>query len=51
MIVTNKKHGVLYTGVTFNLIKRIYQHKNDTIKEFSKNCYFMRFINYEFSNK
>ncbi|WP_342447539.1 GIY-YIG nuclease family protein [Rickettsia fournieri] len=36
MIVTNKKNG--YTGVTFNVIKRIYQHKNDTIKGFSKNC-------------
>ncbi|MFV0250449.1 MAG: GIY-YIG nuclease family protein [Rickettsia aeschlimannii] len=29
-----------YTGVISNLIKRIYQHKNDTIRWFSKkyNC-------------
>ncbi|KJV81234.1 GIY-YIG catalytic domain protein [Rickettsia hoogstraalii str. RCCE3] len=39
-IVTNKKNGILYTGVTSNLIKRIYQHKNDIINGFSKkyNC-------------
>ncbi len=38
-IVTNKKNGILYTGVTSNLI-RVYQHKNDIIKGFSKkyNC-------------
>ncbi|WP_341788190.1 MULTISPECIES: GIY-YIG nuclease family protein [unclassified Rickettsia] len=39
-ITTNKKNGILYTGVTSNLIKRIYQHKNENIKGFSKkyNC-------------
>ena len=26
-ILTNKKNGVLYTGVTSNLAKRIYEHK------------------------
>lgn len=26
-ILTNKRNGTLYTGVTSNLIERIYQHK------------------------
>lgn len=34
-IVTNKRNGTLYTGVTSNLIKRIYEHKNSITKGFT----------------
>jgi putative endonuclease len=27
-IITNKRHTVLYTGVTSNLVDRIWEHKN-----------------------
>ncbi len=27
-IITNKKHGVLYIGLSKNFKRRIYQHKN-----------------------
>ncbi len=35
-IITNKVNGTLYTGVTSDLIKRIYQHKNKLTDSFSK---------------
>lgn len=34
-LVTNKLEGVLYTGVTSDLPKRIWQHKNKLTKGFS----------------
>jgi len=34
-IVANKKNGTLYTGVSSDLIKRIYQHKTKEIKGFT----------------
>lgn len=35
-IITNRRKGTLYTGVTSNLLQRIYQHKNKLIDGFSK---------------
>ena len=35
-IVTNKRNGTLYTGVTSNLLQRIYQHKEGLIEGFTK---------------
>ncbi|MAL19316.1 MAG: excinuclease ABC subunit C [Balneola sp.] len=35
-ILTNKNHTVLYTGVTSDLVNRVWQHKNRQVKGFTK---------------
>lgn len=35
-ILANKRNGTLYTGVTSDLIQRIWQHKNGEIDGFTK---------------
>src|SRR6187431_3019329 len=34
--ITNKPNGILYTGVTSNLPRRAYEHREGTIEGFSK---------------
>jgi len=46
-ILTNKPDGTLYTGVTSDLPKRIWQHKNRVMKGFSTRYNLTRLVYFE----
>jgi len=46
-IVTNSTNNVLYIGVTSNLVKRIYEHKNSFIDGFTKKYGCKKLVYYE----
>jgi putative endonuclease len=46
-IMTNHKNSVLYTGVTNDLTRRIYQHKNKLVEGFTKRYNLTRLVYYE----
>jgi len=46
-ILASKKNGTLYIGVTDNIIKRIWQHKNDLADGFTKKYKVHMLIYYE----
>ena len=46
-ILTNKNNTTLYTGVTSNLPKRIYEHKNKLVDGFSKKYNLDKLVYYE----
>ena len=35
-ILASKRNGTLYTGVTSDLVKRIWEHKNDLVEGFTQ---------------
>ena len=35
-ILASKKNGILYIGVTADLVKRIWEHENDMVEGFTK---------------
>jgi len=49
-IVTNKVNTVFYTGVTSNLQKRIYDHKEKVIEGFTKKYNVTKLVYYEVFN-
>jgi len=46
-ILSNKKNGTLYIGVTSDLIKRVYEHKQKVIDGFSKQYSLDKLVYYE----
>ncbi|MBN2689582.1 MAG: GIY-YIG nuclease family protein [Gammaproteobacteria bacterium] len=46
-VITNKRNGTLYIGVTSNLPHRISQHKSKTIKGFSSKYNLTKLVYYE----
>ena len=46
-ILASQQNGTLYIGVTNDLVKRVWQHKNDTIEGFSKKYSVHKLIYYE----
>lgn len=46
-ILCNKRNGTLYIGVTSELIKRIYEHKNNLVDGFTKKYNVHRLVWYE----
>ncbi len=48
-ILTNKTNKVLYTGVTSNLIKRVYEHKHKLVDGFTKKYNVNKLVYYDYS--
>ena len=47
-ILASKTHGTLYIGVTSNLAKRVWEHRNDFVDGFTKKYGVHRLVYYEY---
>jgi putative endonuclease len=49
-IMASAKNGTLYTGVTSDLIKRVWQHKENLLEGFTKKYHVHQLVYYELAN-
>ncbi|OGS94957.1 MAG: endonuclease [Gallionellales bacterium RIFCSPLOWO2_02_FULL_57_47] len=46
-ILANRRNGTLYAGVTSNLVKRVWEHKNDLVEGFTRRYAVHMLVYYE----
>lgn len=49
-IMASKRNGTLYIGVTSNLVKRVYEHRNNLVDGFTKEYLVHNLVYYETTN-
>src|SRR6266567_1472651 len=49
-VMASKRNGTLYIGVTNNLVKRVYEHKNHLVDGFTKKYNVHDLVYYETTN-
>ena len=49
-ILASKKNGTLYIGVTNDLLRRIWEHKNGVVEGFSKRYFIKKLVYFEESS-
>lgn len=46
-ILASQRHGTLYIGVTSDLVKRVWEHRNDAVEGFTNKYQVHRLVYYE----
>ncbi|MBL0942547.1 MAG: GIY-YIG nuclease family protein [Alphaproteobacteria bacterium] len=49
-MMTNKPHGLLYTGITNELVRRVYEHKEGMVEGFTKKYRLKMLVYYEYTD-